>query len=142
MIATLQPDLFDPTTAAEPETSTETGSTAVLYRCHPCERRTKQPHVWRETFSRTATHRRWFSSTVRRHMHVATVAWTDATGRRTQGEQPPVSPCPGCRRETSGQRVIGRYNANRPCDARCIYAKGPNCECSCKGANHGAGHSR
>lgn len=26
------------------------------------------------------------------------------------------------------------------CDSRCTSAKGPNCECSCGGANHGAAH--
>lgn len=26
------------------------------------------------------------------------------------------------------------------CDARCLNAKGGNCECSCGGANHGKGH--
>ena len=25
------------------------------------------------------------------------------------------------------------------CDGRCLHAKGQNCECSCGGANHGAG---
>lgn len=25
------------------------------------------------------------------------------------------------------------------CDGRCIFAKGPNCDCSCCGDNHGAG---
>lgn len=25
------------------------------------------------------------------------------------------------------------------CDGRCMGAKGPNCDCKCKGANHGAG---
>jgi hypothetical protein len=38
-------------------------------------------------------------------------------------------------------RVI-EYSA-RPslhfCDARCMSARGPNCECSCGGKNHGAG---
>lgn len=26
-----------------------------------------------------------------------------------------------------------------PCDSRCTHATGPNCECSCGGANHGTG---
>lgn len=35
------------------------------------------------------------------------------------------------------------YNPNgskHKCDSRCLNAKGGNCECSCGGANHGAGH--
>lgn len=38
-------------------------------------------------------------------------------------------------------RVI-EYKSNpsmHKCDARCLHAKGRNCECSCSGANHGAG---
>lgn len=32
------------------------------------------------------------------------------------------------------------YNVQRPpCDARCTNATGPNCECTCKGVNHGSG---
>lgn len=27
----------------------------------------------------------------------------------------------------------------RPCDARCMYATGEDCECSCGGANHRCG---
>lgn len=29
--------------------------------------------------------------------------------------------------------------SNHKCDARCLHAKGGNCECSCGGKNHGAG---
>jgi hypothetical protein len=28
------------------------------------------------------------------------------------------------------------------CDSRCTHATGPNCECSCNGANHGTGRMR
>lgn len=34
--------------------------------------------------------------------------------------------------------VIAGGTAN--CDSRCIYAIGPDCDCSCGGANHGRGH--
>jgi hypothetical protein len=34
--------------------------------------------------------------------------------------------------------VKGTYNPDVGCDPRCMNAKGPNCECSCNGANHGA----
>lgn len=36
----------------------------------------------------------------------------------------------------------GRYVEARMCDARCMNATGPNCDCSCGGANHGASHAR
>jgi hypothetical protein len=34
----------------------------------------------------------------------------------------------------------GTRNADKRCDARCMSATGPSCECACGGANHGAGH--
>ena len=86
-------------------------TSAALYRCRHCEQTTKRPHIWRQTFKRTHA-----------------------------GQQPPISPCRTCQRPTTGQTVRGRFSAGHRCDARCIYAKGPECECSCAGANHGAGH--
>ena len=37
--------------------------------------------------------------------------------------------------------VRGTHNPDKACDARCTNATGPDCECSCTGANHGAAHS-
>jgi hypothetical protein len=36
--------------------------------------------------------------------------------------------------------VTGRVT-NHKCDARCMYARGFNCNCSCGGTNHGQGFS-
>jgi hypothetical protein len=46
--------------------------------------------------------------------------------------------CPTHDRRVS-KRVIGTVSA-KACDARCTNARGPLCECSCGGENHGAGH--
>lgn len=39
-------------------------------------------------------------------------------------------------------RIIeySRTPSRHKCDARCLMAKGRNCECQCGGANHGRGH--
>lgn len=37
--------------------------------------------------------------------------------------------------------INGVVSEKHVCDARCINAIGPNCECSCGGKNHGAGYS-
>lgn len=37
--------------------------------------------------------------------------------------------------------VKGIVNVDKRCDGRCMGATGPNCECSCGGANHGASWS-
>jgi hypothetical protein len=36
--------------------------------------------------------------------------------------------------------VKGVLVESKPCGSRCMGATGPSCECSCAGANHGAGH--
>lgn len=60
----------------------------------------------------------------------------------------PVGPCRnGCLGKDSGRRatvvfklVLGKYNAHKPCNTRCLSATGPACECSCAGRNHGSAH--
>lgn len=38
------------------------------------------------------------------------------------------------------RRIVRKANpSNHKCDARCMNAKGMNCECSCGGSNHGIG---
>lgn len=38
------------------------------------------------------------------------------------------------------KRIDGHHNPGVPCHAKCTGATGPNCECSCAGANHGSAH--
>jgi hypothetical protein len=48
--------------------------------------------------------------------------------------------CPNCGENHPTERVI-QYAKNpslHKCGARCMAAKGPQCECSCSGANHGS----
>lgn len=47
--------------------------------------------------------------------------------------------CPKCGGTSKGHRVRG-FVSDEPCGARCLNAKGFQCECSCGGKNHGAGH--
>lgn len=51
----------------------------------------------------------------------------------------PAPVCPTHLRPLRWQRIEGKHSAGRRCDDRCIFARGPNCECSCAGANHGRG---
>jgi hypothetical protein len=48
--------------------------------------------------------------------------------------------CPTCGNNHPTQRLIryAKYPSLHQCGARCRAAKGPNCECSCSGANHGS----
>jgi hypothetical protein len=47
----------------------------------------------------------------------------------------------GCGGFVSLEAVRGTYKAGHKCDARCLNATGPSCECECGGANHGANHA-
>lgn len=35
------------------------------------------------------------------------------------------------------EQLQGRFSAERECDARCMGAVGPSCDCQCGGENHG-----
>ena len=39
------------------------------------------------------------------------------------------------------KRIDGHHNPSVACNMKCLSATGPQCECSCAGDNHGAGHS-
>lgn len=45
--------------------------------------------------------------------------------------------CVEHRRPLRFARLEGTYDASKVCNARCMGAAGPSCECSCAGANHG-----
>ena len=57
--------------------------------------------------------------------------------------------CDNCKTDTHSAafEFMGQVSGNRlisekdrcPCDDRCTSARGPNCECSCGGENHGIG---
>ena len=49
--------------------------------------------------------------------------------------------CPHCSASMTVQAVSGTYSAAHECGARCLASTGPNCECSCGGANHGKSHA-
>lgn len=50
-----------------------------------------------------------------------------------------VGLCPTCHRAMKYGKLEAHVNQSVKCDARCTGARGHNCECSCGGANHGAG---
>lgn len=45
--------------------------------------------------------------------------------------------CPSCGLVNSSATRVRGFVTEHVCDARCTGAKGPNCECSCGGKNHG-----
>ena len=76
------------------------------------------------------------------------VGWTtgflDAQGRLWHMSRQYVTPlvdCPDCAKTVTTRQVIGTLNPSKACNAKCMCATGPSCECACGGANHGAGNS-
>jgi hypothetical protein len=49
--------------------------------------------------------------------------------------------CPACNGPHRAARRVVYTPQPKPhlCNAKCICARGPNCECACGGKNHGAG---
>jgi hypothetical protein len=47
-----------------------------------------------------------------------------------------MTACPGCGQQVPVERLYGTL-AVRPCNAACMGAIGPDCECGCCGTNHG-----
>lgn len=49
--------------------------------------------------------------------------------------------CPKC---CDGKRhvatVHGKNSGKHVCDSRCMASRGPTCDCSCRGANHGSSY--
>jgi hypothetical protein len=51
-------------------------------------------------------------------------------------------PCRGgCGRVRAAFSIDGKFNAGKACNAKCMGACGPSCECRCAGKNHGAAFS-
>lgn len=49
--------------------------------------------------------------------------------------------CRGCGRNRSAELIRGKVSRKHVCGAKCLASKGPTCECSCGGKNHGASYS-
>lgn len=68
----------------------------------------------------------------------------DCLSLATATEYKPRPICSHCdgRLEYMGRVQAGRLVEEREvckCDGRCIFASGPNCDCNCRGENHGSG---
>lgn len=48
--------------------------------------------------------------------------------------------CRGCGINRRAEAVRGKFSAAHKCNAKCLASKGPSCECSCGGKNHGASY--
>jgi hypothetical protein len=49
--------------------------------------------------------------------------------------------CWDCGRALRFEQITGVFSAKHKCNAKCLASKGPQCECSCGGANHGGSYA-
>ena len=75
----------------------------------------------------------------RRYIGRCPVAGCKTNPRSTTTPHATEHRCPRHGRSFRWELVQGAYSHGIRCDARCQYARGPHCDCSCAGANHGRG---
>ena len=120
----------------EAEQNEEAGHGArFLGRCQGCRRPVSRllPGEWREHVTRD-----YYGHVRRRRYFVPDTLPVDRSAPARAGRLGGVfTDCPDCGASTLLEPVEGKHRADVPCDARCTGARGPRCECSCGGANHG-----
>jgi len=76
--------------------------------------------------------------------HVYTASYFDDQQRTwpdSMASDGPIVICPTCGAAVHLHPVAGKFNPSKICSSKCVNATGFVCECSCGGANHGAGGS-
>jgi len=108
------------------EVRTREGAEGRIYRCKRCGfvRRASVPYHARST-----------------------TTWNEYTGRKTDNhrtyDEPsrPRCACPSEHESRLTYAVVkGHFVAGEKCGAKCRYAIGPACDCSCAGRRHGEGY--
>ncbi|MDE2020283.1 MAG: hypothetical protein KGJ13_08115 [Patescibacteria group bacterium] len=94
----------------------------MIYRCKRCEKNGMPNAI------------RYIEYTVGQHGNL----WIPERPKHWQSDD---YTCPNCGRFTDGRTIKARLVPEQKCDGRCVNAIGPNCSCSCGGANHGSGYT-
>jgi len=61
----------------------------------------------------------------------------DESGKRVFASDSYEWTCPKCNSQCVTGNTVQGFISEHKCGAKCLSAIGPNCECSCGGANHG-----
>lgn len=110
--------------------STREAGRYICKRCHKCGETTSLFVV--------SVNYRLKVSTVRGFLPVCEL---DGAGAAAYENGRVLTSCRGCGAPVWAARVIGKVSLVHECGARCLTSKGPSCECSCGGRNHGAGYA-
>jgi hypothetical protein len=105
-------------------------------KCRDCKQTSRVTY----TTTRTVTKRRWAQVGVSTYYTTYIQYGVIRSGFFTRAADDYT--CPRCGAYAWNAKAIDGFKVDEcPCDARCTNAKGPSCNCSCGGANHGAGHA-
>jgi len=61
----------------------------------------------------------------------------DESGKRVFASDSYEWTCPKCNSQCVTGNTVQGFISEHKCGAKCLSSIGPNCECSCGGANHG-----
>ncbi len=118
---------------------TTTDTFRVIYTC----RNRNCTHIWALEYRNEGTDRfglPYGTRELKAH-ETATAYDIRDRGRSHQADVMGDLRCPKCTCNLpKSVRVNGHYSEAHKCDARCMGAKGPNCDCQCGGENHGASY--
>jgi hypothetical protein len=115
------------------EATTAPKTQRVIYHCQTGKARKGCGHTW--AFDYEVRHR-----TVAGRQAYELIRLTEIKGIKTYVHDDHDACCPECqgRIYVKSSEVEGHLSEKK-CDARCTGARGPHCDCSCGGTNHGAG---
>ena len=113
----------------------------VIYTC----RRAACTHVWALEYNVTGKDFRGMPAGTREVKEGERVAFKQqvSAGDRISYQEDVMGDlcCPACGCNLpKSNRVEGRYNASRKCNAKCQSSTSGVCSCSCGGENHGIAH--
>lgn len=66
--------------------------------------------------------------------------WEDADGKVYPDRDCRLMYRCACGKDVYAAAVLGKHNPGKVCNTKCQASIGHQCECSCGGKNHGAGH--
>ena len=106
--------------------------TTVIYNCKRCKvgRRVEYPLTdsGRYAMRRDENGKHW---NIGAHVRAC------GGGKPTEYGGDPLGLCPKCGHCMTYGVLVAHVVEDHACDARCTGARGPSCDCSCGGANHG-----
>jgi hypothetical protein len=110
---------FEAPTEKRPQGDDPMNTNRIIRRC----KRKSCGHVWARQYETAPNTRAPFR--------------IDESGKRVFASDSYEWTCPKCNSQCVTGNTVQGFISEHKCGAKCLSAIGPNCECSCGGANHG-----